>query len=138
MVKLEGRIVTTRSGSKYELGEPHGYLGNALVRAVYFGEGNESPLDCVNACIAGIDLEFGSKLPIRKTAENHEVIHSLNVYIGTYPSQHGYDDFMDVIVINDLLYGLGRALNPRLYGGSPSAFRLFKTHLKQFLDGEDQ
>lgn len=72
-----------------------------------------------------------SKLrPEQKRARN--VVASLQMYIGTYTDQPGYLDYPDITIINDVIYGLGLALNRQEYTG-PDGFTKFKRLLKELL-----
>ena len=55
VVERDGDVVTTRSGSRYRLGEPHDSILEPLVRAVYFGEGADSPFDCIDVCLEKVN-----------------------------------------------------------------------------------
>jgi hypothetical protein len=71
----------------------------------------------------------------RRTPEQKRVgraIKSLTKYMVTYPKQHGYLDYNDETIINDVLYGLGRALDPEKYQFA-NGFDLFKEVLRKHL-----
>ena len=53
-------------------------------------------------------------------------------YMNTYDKQLGYADYTDETIINDVLYGLGVALNPEAYQYA-LGFENFKDKLRKFL-----
>jgi hypothetical protein len=57
----------------------------------------------------------------------------LKHYIDTYDKQVGYLDYSDDCIINDILYGLGVALDPKEYLMAPG-YNKFKERLKAFLN----
>ena len=67
----------------------------------------------------------------RKRVRN--AVEYLKDYIGTYDElQPGYEDFSDETIINDLLYGLGVALQPdeyRFAGGFDKFKEVLRKHL---------
>ena len=56
----------------------------------------------------------------------------LQQYMQTYDTQRGYLDYSDKTFINDVLYGLGVALNPKQYEFA-DGFDRFKEHLREHL-----
>ena len=61
------------------------------------------------------------------------MVEYLQRYMNTYDQQHYYKEFSDRILILDVLYGLGVALNPEEHtfvGG----FDKWKQKLKQFIE----
>jgi hypothetical protein len=56
-------------------------------------------------------------------------VSSLQRYMATYSEQPGYTGYSDRCFIDDVLYGLGRALEPKLYGGNSQGFDAFKERL---------
>jgi hypothetical protein len=60
------------------------------------------------------------------------IIDSLTKYMETYSNQQGYLYYSDETIINDVLYGLGIALNRKEYEWSPG-FAKFKQKLIKHL-----
>ena len=62
-----------------------------------------------------------------------DAVAKLTKYIGTFDTQHGYVDYSDATFINDVLYGIGIALNEQEYQYA-QGFVKFKAFLKDFLN----
>lgn len=62
-------------------------------------------------------------------------IQSLQVYMNTYDKQTGCLDYSYETFVDDVLYGLGQAINRTNYQWKPG-FDLFKEHLKKYLEGD--
>lgn len=60
------------------------------------------------------------------------IVKSLQHYMNTYDQQAEYEHYSDVTIINDVLYGLGIALEPEKYYAA-SGFAWFKERLKELL-----
>lgn len=60
-------------------------------------------------------------------------VSSLQSYMATYSEQPGYAGYSDRCYIDDVLYGLGRALEPKLFGGNSQGFDAFKERLSAHL-----
>lgn len=73
---------------------------------------------------------------IRKRAPDRIInaTKSLQDYMNTYDQQVEYDKYTDGIFINDVLYGLGIALEPELYRNN-SGYEAFKKKLREHLGG---
>lgn len=65
-----------------------------------------------------------------------KAIEYLKKYIVTYEEQFGYLDYSDEIIINDILYGLGAALDGKYKFAS--GFDKFKERLREHLTEGDQ
>lgn len=50
---------------------------------------------------------------LSKTRTMKEVVESFMKYVATYDKQYGYENFHDETFIDDILYGLGRALGEK-------------------------
>lgn len=59
----------------------------------------------------------------------------LQRYMETYDQQHGYENYTDRTLINDVLYGLGVALNPNEHQFA-NGFDKWKMELIDFLKEE--
>jgi hypothetical protein len=57
----------------------------------------------------------------------------LKVYIGTYDKQIGYEDYRDETLIDDVLYGLGVALDGKEHQFA-NGFDRFRAKLRKHLD----
>lgn len=69
-----------------------------------------------------------------------KIITYLRKYINTYPKQSGYLNYSDDVIIDDILYGLGAALDEQYKYAS--GFYKFKKFLSQrfmwkWLNGEE-
>jgi hypothetical protein len=62
-----------------------------------------------------------------------EVVEKLQKYVATYDQQHGYENFPDSILIDDILYGLGQALDDNYQYAD--GFERFKDFLRDYLKG---
>lgn len=72
----------------------------------------------------------------RRTPEQKRVakaVKSLTKFAETYPRQPLYLDYTDDTIINDFLYGLGRALDPEKYQYA-DGFERFKEVLRKHLE----
>jgi hypothetical protein len=58
----------------------------------------------------------------------------LQRYMETYPKQYGYENYNDFTFIDDLLYGLGVALNPKEHQFA-TGYDVWKQKLIEFLNG---
>lgn len=67
-----------------------------------------------------------------KQKRMQDAVAKLINYMDTYPNQYGYRDFADETLINDVLYGLGIALDERKYQYA-NGFEEFKKYLRGFL-----
>ncbi len=56
-------------------------------------------------------------------------------YIKTYDKQYGYENYSDTTFINDVLYGLGVAIDPNNHQYS-NGFDVWKKKLMEFLKDE--
>jgi len=63
------------------------------------------------------------------------IVRSLNRYMGTYHQQRLYEDYTDKTIIDDVLYGLGIALNPDEYKFA-SGYDKFKKVLIEHLQSK--
>ena len=61
-----------------------------------------------------------------------KAVESLKHYIDTYDKQPMYEDYTDACFINDIIYGLGIALDEKQYSMADGFIR-FKTFLAGFL-----
>lgn len=61
-----------------------------------------------------------------------KVIESLQEYMNTYNKQVGYLDYTDDTIINDVLYGLGIALDKERYSFG-KGYHLFAARLREHL-----
>ena len=61
-----------------------------------------------------------------------KAVEYLKNYINTYDSQYGYLDYSDAVIIDDILYGLGVALDDKKYQMG-SGFKEFKKVLRDHL-----
>jgi len=61
------------------------------------------------------------------------MVQYLKRYMETYDSQHGYENYTDTTLINDMLYGLGVAINPEKHQFA-NGFDLWKKELKSFIE----
>jgi hypothetical protein len=64
-------------------------------------------------------------------ADIKKATESLQKYMATYDNQYGYEDYSEETFIDDVLYGLGRALDKK-YQWSPG-FSKFKEKLLKHL-----
>ena len=64
-----------------------------------------------------------------------KIIESLQHYMDTYDKQLGYLDYSDKTIIEDILYGLGTAIDKKKFSFAPG-FDLFKVQLRQHLSGD--
>jgi len=69
------------------------------------------------------------KKPVRSM---EDVVKRLQGYVKTYSNQPGYEDYADEMFINDMLYGIGIALDAKYEFGN--GHTLFKELLKEHLD----
>lgn len=63
-----------------------------------------------------------------------KAVEKLTEYMRTYDKQVGYMDYSDEIFIDDVLYGLGIALDEAEYSYA-DGYRKFKARLKEHLEG---
>ena len=61
------------------------------------------------------------------------MVQYLKRYIDTYEDQYGYQNYSDSTLIDDILYGLGVALNPEEHQFA-SGFDTFKSKLIEHLN----
>lgn len=61
----------------------------------------------------------------RKQKRMRDAVDRLTKYMQTYPSQYKYMDYSDRCFIDDVLYGLGIALEPNVYKGA-GGYELFR------------
>lgn len=69
---------------------------------------------------------------VRRRQRVQEAIKYLQHYMNTYDSQMGYLEYTDEIIINDVLYGLGVALDRDQYQFA-DGFKKFKEVLRKHL-----
>lgn len=50
---------------------------------------------------------------LSKTRPMKDVVASLQKYVSTYDQQHGYENYSDETFIEDILYGIGKALDEK-------------------------
>jgi hypothetical protein len=70
-----------------------------------------------------------------KQKRMREAVERLTKYMATYDRQHNYKDYSDYTFIEDVLYGIGIALEPVEYKYG-AGFDKFKVRLKGHLNGE--
>jgi len=69
----------------------------------------------------------------KRQAKIKSTIEYLKKYVNTYETQYGYLDYSNDIIINDMLYGIGIAINEQKYKYA-NGYREFKKYLlKKFL-----
>ena len=73
----------------------------------------------------------------RKHARMKTSVAYLQKYMDTYPDQVGYENYSDKTLIDDVLYGLGVALDPE-NNRYANGFMRFKNVLREHLDCESQ
>jgi hypothetical protein len=61
-----------------------------------------------------------------------KIVASLQRYIATYDAQQGYMDYTDETLIDDVIYGLGCAIDEDRYKMAPG-FRRFKDQIRKHL-----
>jgi hypothetical protein len=64
-----------------------------------------------------------------------QAVAGFQLYVSTYSDQPGYQDYYDETFINDMLYGIGLAMQtgtPTDYSG-PGGFERFKQRLREHL-----
>lgn len=72
----------------------------------------------------------------RRTPEQKrvaKVVKALTKYMVTYPKQPAFLDYTDETIIDDVLYGLGRALDPEKYQFA-DGFERFRELLRKHLE----
>jgi hypothetical protein len=57
-----------------------------------------------------------------------DAVAKLADYMATYDRQHGYEDYQDATLIDDVLYGLGIALDPQMHQYA-NGFQKFKEEI---------
>jgi len=67
----------------------------------------------------------------RKQKRMKAIVERLQAYVATYSEQAHYLDYSDTIFIDDILYGLGLALDKRHHGAQ--GFESFKSMLRNRL-----
>lgn len=60
------------------------------------------------------------------------IVASLQEYVGSYDKQLGYTDYLDKTLIDDVLYGLGRAMDPKAHSGA-DGYEAFREVLQRHL-----
>lgn len=65
-------------------------------------------------------------------ADIEKATKALQDYMNTYDKQFGYKEYSEECFINDVLYGLGIALDPEKYRYA-GGFDLFKRKLSEFI-----
>jgi len=65
----------------------------------------------------------------KKRKRVKQIVDDLKEYINTYEKQHGYLDYSDEIIINDMLYGIGLAIDKKYKWHD--GFEKFKKHLDE-------
>jgi len=63
-----------------------------------------------------------------------DIVAQLQGYVKTYSDQVGYKEFSDELFIDDILYGLGIALDKKYEFGN--GYIKFQQRLKEHLDGK--
>ena len=74
-------------------------------------------------------MAIARKAQIAKRKRMVEIVRRFQQYVGTYTSQPEYADYPDETFINDMLYGLGIAIDPKDYYAA-SGFDKFKAVLR--------
>ena len=69
--------------------------------------------------------------------DNSKVIKSMKNYIDTYPNQLGWELYTKDTVLNDLVYGIGIAIDKRKYQYG-DGYDKFKKDLIKFLTNPDE
>jgi hypothetical protein len=64
-----------------------------------------------------------------------DAVRRMRKYMNTYPKQDGYMDYSDYTFIEDILYGIGIALEPDKHAFA-TGFDAFKTVLREHLGGK--
>jgi len=94
-------------------------------------EGDELSTWVAKAEVAnGVDEKI-----IRNRKRMIAVVKSLQNYMNTYDKQEGYVNYTDKTFIDDVLYGLGLALDKRAYEGA-QGYDAFKLQLLKHLNKE--
>lgn len=60
------------------------------------------------------------------------IVASLQSYVASYTKQEGYVDYTDRTLIDDVLYGLGRAIDEKAHSGA-DGYERFREQLEQHL-----
>lgn len=68
-------------------------------------------------------------------ARMENAVRYLNEYMQTYAKQYGYQNYQDRTLIDDVLYGLGVALDRKEYQFA-DGFQRFKERLQRHLAGK--
>jgi hypothetical protein len=63
------------------------------------------------------------------------IVASLQAYVGSYDKQSGYTDYTDKTLIDDMLYGLGLAMDPKAHNGA-DGYEAFREVLQRHLVAE--
>ena len=66
-----------------------------------------------------------------RTRTMEEVVAKLQGYVATYHKQSGYENYPDSMLIDDVLYGLGQALDDNYQYAD--GFERFKNFLREYL-----
>ena len=69
--------------------------------------------------------------------ENAKVIAAMKEFIDTYPDQIGWQEYTKDTVLNDLIYGIGVAIDHDKYSFA-MGYRYFKKDLIKFLTNPDE
>jgi len=73
---------------------------------------------------------WNPKINTEKQERVKKIIDDLKKYINTYVKQHGYLDYSDETIINDMLYGIGIATDKSKYQFN-NGFNDFKKYLTE-------
>ena len=77
-----------------------------------------------------------SKKLTAKQRRMKKAVESLQEYMNTYSNQTGYLDYSDETFINDVLYGIGIALEPEDHQFAQGFRKFLKEKLKKLVDTE--
>src|ERR1700735_1863634 len=62
----------------------------------------------------------------KRRARMRKIVEAFQVYVATYTDQPSYEDYSDKTFTEDMLYGIGLALNPEKFHSS-SGYERFKS-----------
>ena len=69
--------------------------------------------------------------------DNTEVIAAMKHYIDTYPNQRSWELYTYSTILNDLIYGIGIAIDKEKYEFA-DGYKEFKKHLIEFLTEDNE
>lgn len=72
----------------------------------------------------------------QRAERNRQFVERLKHYINTYDTQLGYLTYDDTTLVNDLLYGIGIALDEEKFQYA-DGFQKFKQELVEFLNDQN-